>query len=227
MEVDYSQAELRTIAYLSGDEYMKSVYQKGSDLHDEVAKEFFGPDFTDEQRTFVKSINFGIPYGISAYSLADDLDIPEAEAQQYIDEWFAEKPKVKEFIEEYKAKPARGEILETPLGRKRRFGAITSKNKWLVEREAINFPVQSVASDMTLLSAVRLNPKLDGLAKIVNLVHDSIVIEVPEENLMEVAELTKKTMEETPEIYLDDLDVPFTADVEVGQSWGKLEELAI
>jgi DNA polymerase-1 len=225
MEIDYSQAELRTIAYLSGDENMKAIYQKGSDLHDEVAKEFFGPDFTSEQRTFVKGINFGIPYGISAYSLAEDLDIPEKEAQKYIDKWFAEKPKVKKFIDEYKAKPAKGEPLETPFGRKRRFGAITSKNKWLVQREAINFPVQSVASDLTLLSAVRLNPKLDGLARIVNLVHDSIVMEVPEENVEKVGRIAKKVMEETPGLYLDNLDIPFTADVEVGKSWGKLKEL--
>lgn len=225
MEVDYSQAELRTIAYLSGDEYMKSIYQKGSDLHDEVAKEFFGPDFTKEQRTFVKQINFGIPYGVSAYSLADSLDIPEKEAQAYIDKWFSEKPKVKEFIENYRQKPVKGEVLETPLGRKRRFGAITAKNKWLVQREAVNFPVQSVASDMTLLSAVRLNPRLDGLAKIVNLVHDSIVMEVPKENINKVAKIAKQTMEETPKMYIDDLDIPFVADVEVGKSWGKLEEL--
>jgi DNA polymerase-1 len=227
MEIDYSQAELRTIAYLSGDEFMKDIYRRGSDLHDEVAKEFFGPDFTPEQRTFVKSINFGIPYGISAYSLAEDLDILEKEAQKYIEKWFQEKPQVKKFITKYKAKPAKGEPLETPFGRKRRFGAITSKNKWFVQREAINFPVQSVASDLTLLSAVRLNPKVKGLAKIVNLVHDSIVMEVPEENIEKVAQIAKNTMEETPKLYLDNLDIPFIADVEVGKSWGKMKAFNI
>jgi DNA polymerase I-like protein with 3'-5' exonuclease and polymerase domains len=84
-----------------------------------------------------------------------------------------------------------------------------------------------VASDLTLLSAVRLNPKVKGLAKIVNLVHDSIVMEVPEENIEKVAQIAKNTMEETPKLYLDNLDIPFIADVEVGKSWGKMKAFNI
>lgn len=138
--------------------------------------------------------------------------------------WFNTKPKVKTFLDDYKQKPSKGEPLITPFGRKRRFGAITGKNKWLVQREAINFPVQSTASDLTLLSAIRLQPKLKGRAKIINLVHDSIVLEVPKKHLNEIAKLTQKVMSETPGMYLKDADIPFTADVEVGESWGKLKE---
>lgn len=225
MEADYSQAELRVLAVLSDDDFLKQVYMDGKDLHDEVSKEMFGPNFTDEQRVRAKAINFGVAYGRTAWSIAEEYSIPKEEAEELINKWFDQKPKAAKFIENARNAPRRGKTLVTPFGRKRRFGLITEKNEWLIENEAVNFPIQSTASDLTLMSAVRLHKilKKTGWAHIVNLVHDSIVLEVPEENVDRVARLVKKIMEETPQIYLD-TEVPFVVDVEVGDRWGSLEK---
>lgn len=226
MEVDFSQAELRTLAYLSQDEFLKNVYINDKDLHDEVAIELYGEDFTKEQRVMAKTINFGLAYGRTAYSIAETFDMSTEEAQELLDRWFEQKPGAAKYIKETRQEPHKGIIPKTVFGRKRRFGAIDKKNAWAIENEAINFPIQSTASDLTLLSAVRLQPLLNGKAMIVNLVHDSIVLDVPKENVAEIAKLTKSIMEETPQIYLD-TEIPFKADVEIGDRWGSLKEVNV
>lgn len=226
MEVDFSQAELRVLAYLSQDEFLKNVYIDDKDLHDEVAIELFGENFTKEQRVKSKTINFGLAYGRTAYSIAETFDMSVEEAEFLLDRWFEQKPEAAKYIKDMRQSPHKGIIPKTVFGRKRRFGAITKKNAWAIENEAINFPIQSTASDLTLLSAIRLQPKLNNRAKIVNLVHDSIVLDVPKKYVKEIAKLTKGIMEETPHIYLD-TEIPFKADVEIGNRWGSLKEVTI
>lgn len=223
LQADYSQAELRVLATLSGDDFLRDVYLTGKDLHDEVAREIYGPNFTKEQRVRAKAVNFGIAYGRTEYSLAKEYNMSKAEAKQLINDWFARMPKAKRYIQESRQKPRKGQIPETPFGRRRRFGLITDDNAWAIENEAVNFPIQSTASDLTLRSAIILHEKLKGKAHILNLVHDSILFEVPEDNVKEVAQIVKEVMERVPQEELK-TDIPFVVDLEVGQRWGSLKK---
>lgn len=226
VQADYSQAELRTLAVYSGDEFLRQVYFSGRDLHDEMSIKIFGADFNSEQRVKAKTVNFGIPYGREEYSIAMDFGIPVAEAKAMINGWFTAAPKAKQWIDEQHARAKAGIPSVTPLGRIRRFGLITDVNWHDVQKQAVNFPIQSAASDMTLLSMIRLHgdPEFRKLCKITHFVHDSIVVQCPIENVRAVSAMMKAVMESVPSEYLK-TDLPFKADFEVGPNWGTLTKL--
>lgn len=228
VQLDYSQAELRVLAMLSGDESMIKTYQDGIDLHDAVAADMFGPDFDKEQRNMAKTINFGIAYGRGPSSISENFGKTMQESQEIINKWFKSKPKVKQYIDAQRRKPLKGEPCTTLLGRKRHF-VITNENLYHVQNEYINTPIQSVASDFTMLSLLAIHDwiKENGIdAKIVTTVHDSIILEVKnDKKLIDlVASKCKQIMAETPKKFVPECPVPFRADVEIGTSWGALEE---
>lgn len=230
LQLDYSQAELRVLAMLSGDEWLTKVYQDGKDLHDAVAIDMFGPDFTKEQRVMAKTINFGIAYGRGPGSLATTFGMTMQEARNLIDKWYAPMPNVKKYIEKRRRMPLDGIECVTIFGRQRHF-VITNENLNHVQNEYINTPIQSAASDFTMFSLIEiqkwLNENSDRIdAKIVATVHDSIILEVidKKEIIDEVAQECCDIMATTPSVYVDDLQVPFRADAEVGYSWGALSE---
>ena len=231
VQMDYSQAELRVLAMLSGDESMIQCYIDDEDLHAQVAKDIFGPDFTKEQRTMAKTINFGIAYGRGPSSISENFHVSMVEARNIINKWFASKPKVKKYIDTQRAKPLKGEDCVTMLGRMRHF-VITDSEINHIQNEYINTPIQSVASDMTMLSLLEIydwlqDQKIADKAKIVTTVHDSIILEVADEPelVQEVAQKCQEIMAHTPKKFIPDCPVPFKADVEVGYSWGKLVEM--
>lgn len=227
LQLDYSQAELRVLALLSGDPWLRQVYIDGKDLHSAVAEEMFGPHFTKEERVIAKTINFGIAYGRGPESIAEAQNISFTEARHFIEKWFEPMPLVKAFLDAQRNKPLRGEPCITPLYRQRDF-IITDKNRWHVMNEAVNFPIQSVASDMTLISLIKIHKYLKEnvpSAHIVNTVHDSIIIETPVEFVNEITAVSKQVMAQTPVEYLQS-DVPFKADAEVGTYWDKLQEVS-
>lgn len=230
LQLDYSQAELRVLAYLSDDDWLTDVYVQGHDLHDRVAEQMFGPNFTKEQRVMAKTINFGIAYGRGASSLSEVFNLSMPEAQKLINDWFAPMPKVNEYLSKLKRAPFRNEIIQTPFGRQRSF-VITNDNRYHVANEAMNMPIQSTASDCTMISLCTIQDwieehKYEDRVKICITVHDSIVLEVDDDkNLIdEVATACTKIMSEVPKKYLPGLRLPFKADAEVGPSWGNLKE---
>lgn len=231
VQLDYSQAELRVLATLSGDPSMIQCYVDDEDLHAQVAQDLFGPNFDKEQRSMAKTINFGIAYGRGPSSIAENFGKTMAEARDIINRWFKSKPLVKQYIDQQRAKPLRGEPCVTLLGRERHF-VITDAELNHIQNEYINTPIQSLASDMTMLSLLEIQDWIESsgyseIVKIVTTVHDSIILEVVDSPVLvrEVATKCQQIMATTPKKYLPECPVPFKADVEVGYTWGNLKEL--
>lgn len=224
VEMDYSQIELRVLAYLSGDQFLRDVYMRGRDLHDEVALALFGPKFTKEQRVRAKFVNFGIAYGRGAGSIASEFGIPYEEASRMIKEWFRRAPEARDFIMECRRAPNLGKSMETLFGRRRRFGLITNENRNALENEAVNFPMQSTASDITLTFAMRYDRDLRVKwgAGVVNLIHDSVLIEVPQSaNVEAMIGWTADKMRKHPQEVLE-TDMPFEVSISKGTLWGDI-----
>lgn len=169
-----------------------------------------------------------VPYGREAYSVAQELNITVSEAQALIDRWAEMYPEAWLYLEECAKTALRGEPLVTPLGRYRRFGLITEESAQSISNEAKNFKIQSVSSDLTLLSGIQLYKDLRSTfgARVINIVHDSLVIECKDEPeiILGVAEMVKRVMSETPIKWLN-ATVPFGVDVELGYNWADIVDL--
>lgn len=231
LQLDYSQAELRTLAHVSKDETLIQCYADGRDLHSEMAQKIFGDKYDPhdkDQRMAAKIVNFGIPYGRTPGGVAKQLKISMAEARQYLAKWFAGAPKVKDYIklchDMATAEPQ--EVYYTVFGRARHY-FITSDTIHHAENQSVNFPISSTANDLTIHAFVEICNWLQERgfdAYPVNTVHDSLIFEVREENVKEIAEHCQQVMAEVPKKLLENLQVPFRADAEVGISWGDLAE---
>lgn len=240
LECDLDQAELRVLANLSGDESFIQIYREGRKLHHEVATEMYGSDFTQDEYIRAKAINFGIAYGRGASSLVKEFGGPNIppekrltlrEANRLVEAWFDRFPKAKEFIDRCRSTPQIGESTDliSPTGRRRRFKLVTKENIHEQQNEACNFPIQSTASDITLLSACSVSTSVKALGgKIVNLIHDSIMFELPDdESIVKiVASLTAKAFLKTGEQLVGNA-VPFTAEFKLGTKWGSLSKVKI
>ena len=232
LQLDYSQAELRVLAMLSGDPALIDIYKSGRDLHDAVADMMFGPNGhkDKELRNLAKTINFGIAYGRGAGSIATKFKKSMREAQDIIDKWFKPMPKVKEFINNRRRMATRGEPCVTIFGRERHF-VITDAELNHIQNEYINTPIQGTASDFTMLSLLSIYDYLEenwkGKARIVTTVHDSIILEVEDkpEYLKEIGNKCIQIMADTPLQFVPDCPVPFVADAEIGYKWGEMYKL--
>lgn len=229
VQLDYSQAELRVLAYLSGDEFLTQVYLDDEDLHNAVALKMFGPGFTKEQRVWAKTINFGIAYGRGPGSLCQVFGIDMSAAKKLISDWYKPMPGVKAWIDKTRNEPLKGIVTPTIFGRERNY-IITNENRNSISNQAANFPIQSIASDMTVMSLCDIQDIIvergwQGKVRIVNTVHDSIVIEVLDDHhlLLEVMQIGKDIMSKQAD-KLPGCRVPFKADAEIGDSWGALED---
>ena len=224
IEGDYNSAELRMLAVLSGDEFLTEVFLDDKrNLHDEVSVAMYGPNWTDDQRIRAKAINFGIPYGREAVSIAEEFDIPVAEAQRLIDAWFARAPRAAQFLAKCGRAPLEGKSLVTVFGRKRRPGVVSQERMHGLKNEFRNFFMQSTISDFTLHSAMRMLPRLkkEG-AHLVNLVHDSTITECPsdsEDRKQQIAGIIKETMESVPKEWII-TPIEFKVDMKIGTHWG-------
>lgn len=222
IQADYRQAELRVVCGLARDSYLRDVFSdEKRDIHGEVAARFFGPDYTKEQRVRAKAVVFGLTYGREAYSLAAEHNMSVAEATSYINTFFELIPDTVEWINELERRVQDGEDLVNPTGRHRRFWLITDHNKHNVLKEARAFLPQSTASDLTLESANRLAEA--GIGEYLRIpVHDALILEVPQKEAGEVADLVAKTMKEVGHELFDGY-VKFPVDIGMGPSWGDLE----
>ncbi len=227
LSADYSQIELRLLAHFSGDPLLSRAYAEGIDIHTLTASEVFGvpvETMDKETRNRAKAVNFGIVYGISAFGLAAQLGIPQAEAKAYIDRYFARYQGVKAFIERTLAQTRREGYVRTMFGRVRPIPDIESRNpnqRGFAERTAINTPLQGTAADLIKLAMISLDRKLTGRklkTRMVLQVHDELLFEVPLEEKDEAAALVRAEMEGVVK-----LNVPLIADLSFGPNWSNLK----
>lgn len=222
MEVDYSGAELKVLAWISQDEaFIKAVIE--GDLHSEVAEDIFGPDFTKVQRGIAKTVNFGIAYGRGADDLSKTFGVTKAEAQSWIDGWARKYPKAWAYLESCAADVRAGRELKTIYGRYRRMGLIHQAKINDLINEAKNFRIQSISSDNCFLSAIEADDKLvnEYDAYIINLIHDSILIDCPADSatVKAVSQYMTQVMVNQP-IKQYNCNVPFVCDTDLGPNWG-------
>ena len=223
LSADYSQVELRLMAHLSDDESLIEAFREGQDIHSATAARLFHSDIesvTTEQRRRAKTANFGIIYGISAFGLAQRLDISRTEAKEIIEGYFASYPKVKEYMDRA-AEQARNEgFVSTIFGRRRYLNDINSRNavaRGVAERNAINAPIQGSAADIMKLAMVEMYRKMRaaGLrSRMILQVHDEIVIDLYRPEQEQVAQIVVEAMERAAK-----LSVPLTVDYGVGENW--------
>lgn len=228
IQADYSQAELRTCAKLSGSSSLLAIYRDSHrSLHKERAAAFYGEGYTKEEYVKSKNINFGVTYGQSAKAFAQMYHMPEREAQAYIDSWWAEFPDLLQWTREQKRLAHDPGYVVSPFGHKRRFHLITEDNVGDVEREAVNFLPQNVAAWLTILSMAELIEEYD--LPVAASVHDSIVAFAPEDDYMEVACAMQTIMENQPvkQLGWQKDDITYLADVSVGENWGSVKEIEV
>lgn len=248
--IDYSQAELRSLAVLSDDTALMDIFRSGQDLHTAVAALVFGKAFTgipenipdpaipgrmiknppwDAIRRKAKTINFGVVYGVTPPTLAERLGISLEEAEELVEGWFERFPKAKEFMDLCRRAPLEGRPLTTVFGRQRRFYLITNANVHGIQNEAGNFPHQSMCSDFTLRAAIELDPilpSLPGNVQHVNIVHDDNVFEIDDnpEAIRRLVHVAKGVMEQVPRNY-GITEVTFEAEASKGYDWSAMEKL--
>ncbi len=227
IDADYSQIELRVLAHVSGDENLIYSFKNGEDVHAATAAKVFGvpiDSVTEEQRKRAKAVNFGVVYGISAFSLAEDIGVSRKEAQQYIDTYFKRHPAIKEYLDKTVAKARETGYIDTAVSLRRRYiPELKSKNKnqqAFGERVAMNTPIQGAAADIIKKAMVETDAafKEAGLkARIILQIHDELIIEAPVEEAETAAAILKDKMENKVRLHMP--YVPLVADAHVGKSW--------
>jgi DNA polymerase-1 len=227
ISADLSQAELRTIAKLSGDQNLQAIYlDTDRSLHKEVATEFYGEGYSYEQYVRAKNINFGVAYWQSAYSFAQLYHMPQAEAQKFIDFWWERFPRVWEWTKEMERQVLDEGVIQSPFGHKRRFYVIPSDQsaRLHIVKEGINFLPQNIAANITLYALTKLVHELDPKSAEVRItVHDSIVVNARDSIIEETAALMKELMESAAKDSIG-WDFPYKADISIGPTWGDLKE---
>jgi len=226
LSADYSQIELVVLAHLSEDPGLSSAFASGADVHRRTGALIFGvpeENVTPEQRRAAKTINFGVMYGMSAFRLSRELAIPRAEADKFIDFYFRQYPRIREFIEKTVKEAERTGKVKTILGRERPIPAINSRNKTEkmgAERMAVNTPIQGSAADIVKLAMLRVTRRLAAerlASKLILEVHDELIFEVPLGEVERMKSLVKEEMEGAIT-----LGIPLRASVETGMSWGEM-----
>ncbi len=223
IDADYSQIELRILAHLSGDKNMQEAFISGRDIHTSTAAQVFGmPEdmVTSEMRRAAKAVNFGIVYGIGAFSLAKDIDVSVAQADRYIKSYLDNFSGVKDFMENTVKTAAEKGYAETIFGRRRYIPELAAKNKNIQsfgKRAAMNAPVQGAAADIIKIAMVKVYKRLKEEqldAHLILQIHDELIIEASEKDAARAAVVLGEEMRSAVK-----LDIPLAADVETGNSW--------
>ncbi|MFT7282728.1 MAG: DNA polymerase-1, partial [Cyclobacteriaceae bacterium] len=223
MAADYSQVELRIMAAFSGDQSMQEAFRAGRDIHANTASKVFKVPLAEVDggmRRKAKEVNFGIIYGISAFGLSQNLNIPRGEASEIIRAYFEEFPSVKSYMDSTIETARENEYVETILGRRRYLRNINSKNftmRGFDERNAINAPIQGSAADIIKVAMINIHDwmKTEKLkSKMIMQVHDELVFEVPKDELALLQEKVQEMMQ-----HAVSLDVPLEVEVGTGANW--------
>ncbi len=226
---DYSQIELRILAYLSGDANLSKAFKEGVDIHSVTAAKIFNVPLekvTKEQRMVGKTMNFATLYGQGPHALSIQLKVDYATARQYITEYFEEFPKVKEWMQTVLEFGLQNGYVETLWGRKRFMPELQSTNRMFKaagERAATNHPIQGTSADMIKKAMVEISSVIGSVAKqspscqLILQVHDELLFECDPKSVKEVAQMVKEKMEKALK-----LDVPVVVDLKVGPNWGEM-----
>ena len=223
LDADYSQIELRILAHISGDAAMQEIFRTGGDIHRSTAARIYGmpPEMiTPRLRSSAKAVNFGIVYGIGAYSLSRDIGVTVKEAEAFIQSYLDSFPGVRQYMDDTIAFGKEHGYVATLFGRRRALPELTSSNfnvRALGERMAMNTPIQGTAADVIKLAMVRVWQRLrdEGLtARLILQVHDELIVEAPLEEADKAAQILGEEME-----HAVNFAVPLTADVTRGHTW--------
>jgi DNA polymerase-1 len=230
LSVDYSQVELRIAAHMSNDEAMLAAFLDHQDIHTATAAAIYNiplEQVTKDQRRHAKAINFGLIYGMSPYGLTRTTDLTLAEAEDFVEAYFKRFPGIKQYLDRVRIQAATDGYVETLLGRRRYFPGLKNPQNQTVrnreEREAINAPIQGTAADIMKLAMIRVQEALKekGLASRMLLqVHDELVLECPEEELSQAADVVQQVMEA-----VFPLKVPLQTEARSGKNWGSLSPI--
>jgi DNA polymerase-1 len=223
ISADYSQLELRLLAHITQDPVMLEAFQKGEDIHARTARLVFGAKTNEElkeARRFAKIVNFAIAYAIEPWGLSQRVGISRQEAKKVIEDYYNTYKGVRRYMEEVPIRAREHGYVRSIYGRIRPLAGITDRNaniRKAAEREAINMPIQGTASDIVKIAMLRVDEefKREGLkSRLLMQVHDELLVEVPEKEVVKVTEILKHEMETAVS-----LDVPLVADVGVGDNW--------
>ena len=223
VDADYSQIELRLLAAVSGDENLCEAFREGADIHTSTAAAVFGVPrdcVTPEMRKRAKAVNFGIMYGIGAFSLADDIGVSRQEAQAFIDRYLGQFPRVDAYLKQTIASAYENGYVTTLFGRRRYIAELAGKNKMqqkFGERVAMNSPIQGTAADLIKLAMIRVHRRLreEGLdARLILQVHDELLIESNRTCADRAQEILRTEMESAAR-----LSVPLTVEIHAGDTW--------
>ncbi len=223
VDADYSQIELRVLAHISGDKNMIQAFKDNEDIHTITASQVFNMPVemvTPVMRSRAKAVNFGIVYGIGAFSLAKDIGVTNKEAKHYIDSYLAHYSGVDEYMKNVVGKAKKDGYVETMYGRRRYLPELTAGNhitRAFGERVARNMPIQGTAADIIKIAMVRVFDRLkkENLkSKLILQIHDELIVEAPQDEAMRVAMILQEEMEGAVK-----LDVPLVAEAAVGKTW--------
>ena len=223
LSADYSQIELRVLAHIAEDEKLIAAFKNHSDIHTMTASEVFKvpvDEVTPLMRSNAKAVNFGIVYGIGAFSLSEDIHVSRKEAQEFIDTYFDRYPNIKKYIDNTIKQAEEDGFVKTIMNRRRYIQEIQSKNKVvraLGERLAMNTPIQGSAADIIKLAMVNVYRELKKRnlkSTLILQVHDELILNVYKDELEEVKDLVVEKMENVMKLL-----VPLEADVNIGESW--------
>lgn len=223
VDADYSQIELRLLAHMSGDENLIRAFRSGRDIHTSTAATVFGvheDEVTPQMRKKAKAVNFGIMYGIGAFSLADDIGVSRVQAQEYIDQYLAGFPQVDAYLKRTIKEAYETGYVTTVFGRRRYIPELSGTNKMqqkFGERVAMNSPIQGTAADLIKISMIRVHKRLreSGLnARLILQVHDELLIEASADCAVEAEKILREEMENAVSF-----SVPMTVEVHCGKNW--------
>ncbi len=227
LSVDYSQIELRIVAHAAQDEAMLAAFHAGQDIHATTAAAVYGVPLTKvdkAMRRHAKAINFGLIYGMSAFGLSRTTDLTLAESENFVKAYFEKFPAVKRYLDGLRSLAAQQGYVETLLGRRRYFPNLVNASNQMLrnreEREAINAPIQGTAADIIKIAMIRLPDALEkagSRARPLLQVHDELVLETPEEELLATARLVREVMENAYQ-----LSVPLSTEARWGKNWGEM-----
>jgi len=221
---DYSQFELRLAAALANDQDMINDFNSDIDIHTKTAAEVYGipmDKVTKSQRRDAKVINFGVLYGMSPHGLSAATGMSFTDAKKFIDQYFKLRAPIRKYIDDTLEKAEKDGYVETYYGRRRPTPDVKSSNFMVREaakRQAANMPIQGTEADLMKLAMIKIEEKLEGLGQQILQVHDSVLVECPEENAEKVAKILKETME----AIAPELPVKLKVDVSIGKNWGEL-----
>ena len=225
VDADYSQIELRLLAHIAGDQAMIDGFRSGEDIHTITAAQVFGvarSEVTPLMRRSAKAVNFGIVYGISPFSLSQDIGVTVAEAKEYMDKYFAHYAGVRAYMDAVVEQAREQGFVSTLYGRRRWVPELKSSNfntRSFGERVALNAPIQGTAADIIKLAMIRVRDRLkaEGLeGRLVLQVHDELIVECPESEAEAVSRLVEEEMEGVAA-----LSVPLLAETHAGRSWAE------